>query len=198
MGENMKKYAVLAGMVLVVLSVAPAWAADMIYLKSGRVVEGRIFRRTREEVAVMVNGEPERFFREQIERIETEEDQQKKALGPEGVAQEKRELIIRFLEANGTRDSLARTFSQILAAIPEAERAKYNNLLKIDEVIDKILPIYDQNYTEDELKELIRFYKSPAGQKNLELTPKIVVESMEAVAAYFREKTGVSIDEGGG
>ncbi|AHC16360.1 DUF2059 domain-containing protein [Salinispira pacifica] len=49
-----------------------------------------------------------------------------------------------------------------------------------DELMGLIIPIYDRNFTHDEIKDLIAFYESPTGRRFIELQPKIMQESMEA------------------
>lgn len=40
-------------------------------------------------------------------------------------------------------------------------------------------PIFDKFYTEEDLRALTAFYKSPVGQKSLEIMPQLMAESME-------------------
>lgn len=40
------------------------------------------------------------------------------------------------------------------------------------------LPLYDRHFTENELKDLINFYRSPTGQKAVKLLPQVVQELM--------------------
>ena len=44
--------------------------------------------------------------------------------------------------------------------------------------------LYDKYYTEDELRDLITFFKTPTGQKTITITPALLAESMD----IFREK----------
>lgn len=43
-----------------------------------------------------------------------------------------------------------------------------------------VIPIYKKYYSEDDVKQLIAFYKSPIGKKVTASTPQIMQESMEA------------------
>lgn len=49
-----------------------------------------------------------------------------------------------------------------------------------DRIIEMYVPLYTKYYTESDLDELIKFYKTPIGQKVLKVTPAIAKESMEA------------------
>lgn len=50
----------------------------------------------------------------------------------------------------------------------------YRYKLSLDRIISEVmLPVYDENYTIDEIRELTRFYKSAIGQKTLRLRTTI-------------------------
>ena len=48
-------------------------------------------------------------------------------------------------------------------------------------VNDEMPLIYDKHFTHDEIKDLIKFYKSPTGQKLLEKTPEISKDLMNSM-----------------
>lgn len=45
--------------------------------------------------------------------------------------------------------------------------------------------IYDRNFTEDEIKDLMTFYKSPTGKKSIELMPNIQKELMGVMLSKY-------------
>lgn len=47
------------------------------------------------------------------------------------------------------------------------------------ELEPRIIEIYADTFTEDELRQYIRFYKTPAGQKLLEKSPELSARGME-------------------
>ena len=51
--------------------------------------------------------------------------------------------------------------------------------------------VYDKYFTEDELKDLIAFYKSPAGKKYISVVPNVIADSM----SIFVEKYAPKLDE---
>ncbi len=57
------------------------------------------------------------------------------------------------------------------------------NQLMLDEywpgMKDQLINVYVTLYTEEEMRELIAFYKSPIGQKYINTTPKLMQESLE-------------------
>jgi len=52
--------------------------------------------------------------------------------------------------------------------------------LAFDELVDVVLPVYQKHLTEEDIKGVIAFYKTPAGKKFAEKTPVITQESMLA------------------
>jgi len=49
---------------------------------------------------------------------------------------------------------------------------------RFTEINDEVARLYTTEFTEQELKDILAFYKSPAGQKLLEQQPKVVDNSM--------------------
>ncbi|MHA3044068.1 DUF2059 domain-containing protein [Riemerella anatipestifer] len=52
--------------------------------------------------------------------------------------------------------------------------------IKPEELIDIIIPIYDKYYTEEDVDELIKFYKTPVGKKVISTMPDIYRDSINA------------------
>lgn len=49
----------------------------------------------------------------------------------------------------------------------------------LNDLVDLLTPVYQKHLTINDLKELIKFYESPAGQKLAQTTPLITQESMQ-------------------
>jgi hypothetical protein len=63
-------------------------------------------------------------------------------------------------------------------------------------MIDEIaIEVYDRNFTLEEVKDLITFYKTPTGQKLLKLLPAIMRETMQAVQERLIPKIPAIIRE---
>lgn len=54
-----------------------------------------------------------------------------------------------------------------------------------------MLPVYKEHYTEDEINQLITFYKSDLGQKTLQLTPTI----SRSISSKTRDISKMAIDQ---
>lgn len=49
----------------------------------------------------------------------------------------------------------------------------------LSDLIEMLVPVYQKHYTQSELKQIIKFYKTPIGKKLAATTPQIMKESME-------------------
>lgn len=64
---------------------------------------------------------------------------------------------------------------RILSRVRELMPAR----VKFGEVMEQIfIPVYDHNFTEQEIRDLVAFYKSPTGKKSIEVMPDIMNETM--------------------
>jgi len=104
---------------------------------------------------------------------------------------DKRELILKFIDVFGTRQALTNNFDMMLKQIEKEkpdEAQKIRQRVKVDEIIERLLPIYDRNFTSDDLKSFIAFYGSPEGQKLIGTIPELMKESVQESVKYMEEK----------
>ncbi len=58
-------------------------------------------------------------------------------------------------------------------------RELFTQRVNFGQIIEDVMyPLYDIHFTEDDLKGVIAFYKSPAGQKFIGAMPKLTIESI--------------------
>ena len=50
---------------------------------------------------------------------------------------------------------------------------------RFGEISNEVAVLYAKNFTEQELKDILAFYKTPAGQKLLKAQPNIIASSMD-------------------
>jgi hypothetical protein len=67
---------------------------------------------------------------------------------------------------------------QNLPGIAAAIARTFKDPALIDEMMAEMTPLYANNYTVDEIRQLTAFYKTPVGRKMMTLTPKLSAESM--------------------
>ncbi|MDO8580962.1 MAG: DUF2059 domain-containing protein [Candidatus Omnitrophota bacterium] len=183
----------IMGLMVIVLLV-PSSFAETIYLKDGKVVKGQILERSSYHVVVKQEGFPRRYYLDQVDRIEADQPGPSvplpmgQAPAIEGLSQAKADLIVQFIEASGAWEKIEKDFEGIIESVPYRERDQARELLKVDEVIKQLIPVYDQYYTVEDLKKLIEFYSSPTGQKVIEVTPQVMRDVVNAMQKYFQDK----------
>ncbi len=164
--------------------------ADTIYLKNGMKVTGKLIEETGYSFKIMVNGNPQLFYVNEVDKVVKGEEPSETVAPPAGEQppDEKAALILKLLELNGAKAYIEKTFSDIETQIPEREWEAYRDALDVNEVLKRIVPIYEKYYSVEELKELVKFYSSPVGAKHVGMTATLMRETMTEVGKYFEEK----------
>ncbi len=114
------------------------------------------------------------------------------AAAPAGpaVMGEKRELILKFIDVFGTRRAMEQNLQTMFEDMgpDDPQTQKFKDNVRVDEIIEQLIPLYDKHFTADELKVFIAFYSTPEGKKLLETIPVLMQESVDISAKYFEEK----------
>ena len=64
----------------------------------------------------------------------------------------------------------------------------FSDFFAWEQIQDLYVDIYVKVFTEDELKEIIQFYRSPLGQKLLNKMPELLQESIEKMQILVQDK----------
>ncbi len=87
----------------------------------------------------------------------------------------------------------------MLARLPEGEAGergrqmvntfheKFSARFDAEQLLERLVPIYDKYLTHEDIKGLIAFYESPLGQRLLAVLPDVTQESFAMGAAWGRE-----------
>jgi len=105
--------------------------------------------------------------------------------------EDKKALILRFIDVFGTRQALTNNFQLMLRQIEKEkpdEAQKIRERVNVDEIIERLLPIYDRNFTAEDLRAFIAFYSSPEGQKLISTIPELMKESVQESVKYMEDK----------
>lgn len=73
------------------------------------------------------------------------------------------------------------TICNFKEAFPEVSAGYWDKLkdkFKTEKIIDMIVPVYDKYFTEDDIRQLIKFYQTPVGKKIIKVMPEISSETM--------------------
>jgi len=168
--------------------------AATVYFKDGKVVEAEIIEKGSYYINVRQGGQLNRFYTDQIERIEEDKVDPASVVGTiklpqfKDIPPQKIRLIVSLLAVNQTRQQLEKNFKQAIDQAPANRTTELKELFNIDEIMGRLIPIYNRHFDEKELQELIQFYEGPTGQKLLNATPQIMEEAAQASFLYVQEK----------
>lgn len=203
-----KKWIVLMGLV-VFFCVSSVVFAETIYLKTGKKIRAQILERDDKKIRVDISGVKITYYMDEIDHIEDAGNQPAAAaqsnppVEPSPVSapssaptpvdltvrtDSKKALIMDLIDASGTKETMSQMFTQIIDQSPSEQKASLKVVLNVDEIIPRLVPVYDKYFSEDELKELIAFYKGATGRKLIKVMPLIMEDSMKATESYFQEK----------
>ncbi len=124
----------------------------------------------------------------------------------------KEEDIRNLLELTGSKDlvmqvidsSLEQVRENFARALPQNERTqkfteafvqKFRAKLNADMFVDRMIPIYDKYFTQDDVKGLLKFYGTPLGQRAIKALPEITRESQAVGVELGRKAATDTIEE---
>lgn len=197
------------------LCVACEASAEIITLKDGRRVSGKIAQQDATQLKLDVKGVVMTFYLDEIADIdgksvvdpkkvepvvESRKTAQESEL-PKGTVEppkqavavspaEKKELILKFIDVFGTRAAMTANFNSIIDTIAQEkpeEARQIRERFKVEAVIERLIPLYDKYFTADDLKAYIAFYASPEGRKLTSNIGLVMKDSVEVGAAYIKE-----------
>lgn len=176
-----------------ILFLSSAAFAETVYLKNGQVVTGKIIERKSFYIMIQVDGVPYKYYTQQIARIEEDikgsaaQSSPLREMEVQGISAQKVRLIVELMEITDVISNMEKNLQSILARAPADQKEGLEKLFVVKKIVEKIIPVYDKYYSEDDLKGLIDFYRSPLGIKVLDAAPKILTEAAEASIQYFKE-----------
>ena len=72
-------------------------------------------------------------------------------------------------------------------AFAERFRALFNERLDFSPIIETVYtPLYDKYFSEEELHQMLAFYRTPVGRKTIEVTPSLMQEAAAGVEMAVR------------
>ena len=205
----------ILGMVVMMMfwGLGPAFAAT-VNLTDGRAVQGDIIKQDHKSLQISVDGVTMTYYADEIKDVDGkplgagQTQPAAEVAAPVPVAQpaplaspakggagtvdeDKKALILKFIDVFGTRQALTNNFELMLKQIEKEkpdEVQKIRQRVKVDEIIERLLPIYDRNFTSEDLKSFIAFYGSGEGQKLIVTIPELMKESVAESVKYMEEK----------
>ena len=191
---------ILGMMVMMIFLCLGLASAASVNLTNGNVVQGDIVKQDSKGLQISVDGVTMTYYADEIKDIDgkpfaaqpqVETNTPKPTPTAGGIDPDKRILILKFIDVFGTRQALTNNFELMLKQIEKEkpdEAKKIRQRVKVDEIIERLLPIYDRNFTSDDLKAFIAFYGSAEGQKLISTIPELMKESIMESIKYMQEK----------
>ena len=99
-------------------------------------------------------------------------------------------LVVDFMSAQGQFETFNAPIDQMASMMALTLDDSEKELLSkevMGSLVDLLVPIYKNHFTEQDLKEAIELYKTPIGKKISEKTPIIAQETMQASMQWGME-----------
>ena len=99
-------------------------------------------------------------------------------------------LVVDFMSAQGQFETFNATIDQMASMMALTLDDSEKELLTkevMGSLVDLLVPIYKNHFTEQDLKEAVELYKTPIGKKISEKTPIIAQETMQASMQWGME-----------
>lgn len=112
---------------------------------------------------------------------------------------EKRKEIEKMLQLTGMEKLMNQMKTQIIgsfkASHPNVPHSYWKSMevnLDMNQLLERLLPLYDKYYSLEDLKAVNAFYSTPTGKKILSTMPQLMQESME-IGQKWGEQAGLKI-----
>ena len=164
--------------------------ADTLHLTDGKKVEGKILEEGRYSVKIEVKGLPMTYYFNEIQDITRDQppDMAPEEADDAQVPEETRQLILRLFDVNGVREGIAQRLEETISKNPPEDQEFLRQRLFANEIVDRLVPVYAKYYTVEEINQMLEFYSSQVGQKQIELLPVIMEETVQVSLQYFQDK----------
>jgi uncharacterized protein len=84
-------------------------------------------------------------------------------------------------------DNIIPAFKKMIPKAPDAFWTEFLKEINAEDLNKLTIPIYQANFSEEDLKVLITFYSTPVGQRILATLPVVLQESMKAGQQWGQE-----------
>ena len=117
--------------------------------------------------------------------------------GSEDVAtMSKDQLIRKFVQIYGVKENMQANFDQMTASLKPEQAQAFRTSVKVDEIIEQLVPVYDQHFSADDLRAYIHFYSSPEGKKLVQALPLLMKDSVDVSMKYLDAHLPESLKQG--
>ena len=90
--------------------------------------------------------------------------------------------------------TLIQSYKKEVPSVPEEFWDEFVRQVNPNDLMDLVVPIYSKYFTEEEINQIVKFYKTPIGKKMVEKLPLIMQDSYR-VGAEWGQKIGEQVAE---
>ena len=90
--------------------------------------------------------------------------------------------------------TLIQTYKKEVPSVPEEFWDEFVKQVNPNDLTELVVPIYSKYFTEEEINQIVKFYKTPIGKKMVEKLPLIMQDSYR-VGAEWGQKIGEQVAE---
>lgn len=101
-----------------------------------------------------------------------------------------KELITITGTKNLTQQILNQSITSMRSQFPQVPQVFWDEFsaeVNADQLINRLIPIYDKYLTDEDIKQLIAFYRTPVGKKLISVSPQIASDSLTIGQQYGKE-----------
>lgn len=102
-------------------------------------------------------------------------------------AKEKRDLVVKLMIATDMYSTLDFSINSIVASMPEEIRPSLRQAIKTDELMRRVIPVYERHLSKETIQALLDFYHSDPGNAWLRAQDGIMKDTMAVSKAYTSE-----------
>ena len=102
-------------------------------------------------------------------------------------AKEKRDLVTKLMIATDMYSSLDFSINSIVASMPEEIRPSLRKAIKTDELMRRVIPVYERHLSKETIQALLDFYHTEPGNAWLRAQDAIMKDTMAVSKAYTSE-----------
>ena len=103
-------------------------------------------------------------------------------------AKEKRALVLELLQITQTRQQAQSMFNIMIQSMPFDVQDVMKEALSVDDMVREIVPVYEKHLDTEDLRSIIGFYRTPAGQRLVQKQPQIVNDAMVVMKVFVEKK----------
>lgn len=109
-------------------------------------------------------------------------------------ARAKRDLVVELLRVTHAQRQAQEMLDVMLAMLPEDVQDTLRETFKPDDMVREIIPVYEKYLSVEDLRGILAFYRSPVGQKLLQVQPHLTKDAMIVMKVYAERRVAETLD----